>query len=167
MSIRDLVPRARQENRAPMLLDPEDRNPFLSLRREMDRMFDDVLRGFGGPSMMMSRMTSWPSVEVSETDSEFRIIAEVPGLSEKDIELTVDDGMLCIRGERRSESEAKDRGYSERFYGRFERRIALPSGAEEEKASARFEDGVLTVTIPRSAEVVRGRRIPISAGTRH
>ena len=109
----------------------------------------------------------WPSLEVSRTDKEVRITAEVPGVTEKDVELLVEDGVLTLRGEKKSETEDKDRGYSERCYGRFERRIALPAGVDEENARAEFRDGVLTVTLPRSAEAERGRRIPINAGTRH
>jgi HSP20 family protein len=167
MAMRDLIPWGRQESRAPTLFREEERSPLLSLRREVDRLFEDFFRdplpGFG-----LSRgLAAWPSVEVNERDDEVRVTAEVPGMSEKDVELLLEDGLLTIRGERKSESEDKDRGWSERYYGRFERRIALPSGVDEEKAKADFRDGVLTVTLPRSAEAERGRRIPINAGTRH
>lgn len=169
MSMRDLIPWGRQESRTPALYRDEDRSPLFSLRREMDRLFDEAFRGFGMPSVGLGfgRSVAWPNIEVNETDREVRVVAEVPGLSEKDVELTVDDGLLCIRGERRLESDDKERGYSERFYGRFERRIALPSGAQEDKANARFENGVLTVTVPKSPEAERGRRIPINVDTKH
>jgi HSP20 family protein len=164
--MRDLIPWGRQENRAPALFGSEERSPFLSLRRDIDRLFDDFfhapLAGLG-----LGATLQWPTVEVSQTDKEIRITAEVPGMSEKDVELLVEDGVLTLRGEKKSESEDRDRGYSERFYGRFERRIALPSGVEEEKAQAEFRDGVLTVTMPRTGEAERGRRIPINTGTRH
>ena len=104
---------------------------------------------------------------MSETENELRITAEVPGMGEKDVELLLDDGVLTIRGEKKSENEDKGRGYSERHYGRFERRIALPGGVDEEHAQANFRDGVLTITLPRSPGAERGRRIPINAGTRH
>jgi HSP20 family protein len=168
MAMRDLIPWGRQENRAPALFrDEEERSPFWSLRRDIDRLFDDFFRaplpglGFGRGAL------PWPSVEVSETDREVRITAEVPGMSEKDVELYVEDGVLTIRGEKKSETEDSGRGYSERFYGRFERRLSLPSGVDEENIRADFSDGLLTVTLPRNAEAVRGRRIPIIAGTRH
>ena len=166
MAMRDLIPWGRQENRAPTLFGSEERSPFLSLRRDIDRLFDDFFNapmpGFGRGMRMQ-----WPNVEVSQTDEEVRITAEVPGMSEKDVELLLEDGVLTLRGEKKSESEDRDRGYSERFYGRFERRIALPSGVEEDKAKAEFRDGVLSVTLPRSREAERGRRIPINAATRH
>jgi HSP20 family protein len=166
MSMRDLIPWGRQENRAPAIYE-DRRDPFTTLRREMDRLFDDTFRSFGLTSSGFGRGVSWPSVEVSETESEVRITAEVPGLAEKDIELTLDNGVLTLRGERKAETEDKDRGYSERFYGRFERRIALPSSVEEEKANARFDNGVLTVTLSKSPELARGRRIPINGQTKH
>ena len=167
MTIRDLVPWSRQEDRAPSIYRPEERpSPLMSFRREMDRLFDDFFQAplLGGE---MGRGLGWPQVEVNETDDEVRITAELPGLSEKDVELFVEDGMLTLRGEKKSENEDRDRGWSERFYGRFERRIALPDGTEQENCKADFRDGVLTVRMPRSAQPERGRRIPINADTRH
>ena len=170
MTMRDLIPWGRQE-RVPAPLEDQDRSPFLSLRREVDRLFDDVLRG-GFPSLghgfgLGRSPAAWPKVELGETDKEIRVTAEMPGLSEKDVELLLDDGMLTIRGERKSKTEDKDRGYSELHYGRFERRIALPSNADEQGAKADFRDGVLIVTLPKSGEDEQGRRIPINADTRH
>ena len=166
MAMRDLIPWGRQENRAPALFREEERAPFWSLRRDIDRLFDDF---FHSPLSGLGRGAAlqWPSLELSKTDKEVRITAEVPGMTEKDVELLVEDGVLTLRGEKKSETEDKDRGYSERCYGRFERRIALPAGVDEENAKAEFRDGVLTVTLPLSAEAERGRRIPINAGTRH
>lgn len=166
MPMRDLIPWSSQGSRAPATYE-ERRDPFGSLRREMERLFDDTFRSFGltAPGGWSAR--SWPSVELNETDSEIRVTAEMPGLTENDIDLTVENGILCLRGERKSEVDDKERGYSERYYGRFERRIALPTGVDESKAQARFENGVLTVTMPKSPEVERGRRIPINGETRH
>ena len=163
MSMRDLMPWNRQDNRLPAAYERR-RDPLTSLRREMERLFDDA---FGVAAPGAAQSAAWPNVEVSETDSEVRIVAEMPGFSEKDIDLTLDNGMLCLRGERKSEVEDKDRGYSERFFGRFERRLALPSGVDETKANARFDNGMLTVTVPKSPEIERGRRIPINGQTKH
>jgi HSP20 family protein len=165
--MRDLIPWSRQSSSAPAVYREEQRNPFLSLRQDIDRLFDDVFRG-SMPSPAGSRsMMGWPSIEVGETDREIRITAEVPGMSDKDIELLVDDGVLTLRGEKKSETEDKDRGYSERFYGRFERRIALPSGVDQKAAKADFKEGLLTITLPRTEEAERSRRIPINSETRH
>ena len=170
MSMRDLIPWGRQSSTAPVQLENQD-SPLVGFRRDIDRMFDDVLRG-SLPSLRSgfgfgSGLASWPHVELSETDREVRITAEVPGMSEKDVELLMEDGVLTIRGEKKSSTEDKDRGYSERYYGRFERRIALPSYVNEEGANASFKDGVLSVTLPKSAEAERGRRIPINVETKH
>lgn len=168
MAIRDLIPWSRQENRLPVPVDAErDRgdHPLLSLHREVNRLFDDVFRGFGVPSLAgFDRSLSWPNVELGETDKEVRITAELPGLNEKDVDISLEEGVLTLRGEKKSEVEDKDRGYTERSYGRFERRIGLPPGIEQDKASATFTNGVLTVTLPKSEAANENvRRIPINA----
>ena len=76
--------------------------------------------------------------------------AEVPGLEEKDIEVLLDDGVLTLKGEKRSETEDQDKQFSDRFYGRFERRIPLGFEVNEENIDARFKNGLLTVTLPKS-----------------
>jgi HSP20 family protein len=167
MSMRDLIPWGRQTTTSPAVYRGEERSPFFSLRRDIDRLFDDVFSG-SMPTLGFGRsMMSWPSVEVSETDREIRITADIPGMSDKDIEVRVEDGVLTLRGEKKSETDDNDRGYSERFYGRFERRIALPSGVDHEAAKADFRNGVLTVSLPKAEEAERGRRIPINEETRH
>jgi len=168
MAFRDLIPWSRQENRLPATVSAErDRNdhPLLSLHREVNRLFDDVFRGFGMPSLGgFDRSLSWPNVELGETEKEIRVTAELPGRDEKDVDITVEEGVLTLRGEKKSEVEDKDRGYSERSYGRFERRIGLPRGVEKDKASATFRNGVLTVTLPKSEAANENvRRIPINA----
>lgn len=165
MAMRDLIPLGRSEGGAPSVFGAEERSPFFRFRREMDRLFDDFFRT---PAIGRDWTGgSWPSLEVKEGDSEIRVTAELPGMHEKDVDLSVQDGILSISGERKSEREDRDRGWSERYYGRFERRIALPDGADEAHCKADFRDGVLTVTIPRTAAATRGRKIPINAGTRH
>lgn len=167
MNMRDLVPWGRQTSnrQAPVPYREGEVSPFFSFRREVDRLLDDFFRtpsvGFAGSTM------SWPSLEVSDHDRELRVTAEIPGMNEKDVELLIQDGVLTIRGEKKSETSDKERGWSERWYGRFERQIALPSGVEEEKAHANFRDGVLTVTLPKSAEAANSRRIPINGETKH
>ncbi len=168
MAIRDLIPWSRQENRLPVPVNAghdSEPHPLLSLHREVNRLFDDVFRGFGVPSFAgFDRGPGWPQVELAETDKEIRVTAELAGLEEKDVDIQVEEGMLTIRGEKKAEVEDKERGYSERSYGRFERRIGLPRGIERDKASATFRNGVLTVTLPRSEAANENvRRIPINA----
>ncbi|MEI5686549.1 Hsp20/alpha crystallin family protein [Sphingomonas kyungheensis] len=171
MAIRDLIPWSRQDHRAVPavgLRDAEgacDTPPLLSLHREMNRLFDDVLHGFGAPSFATERLAV-PSVELSETDQAIRVTAELPGLEQKDVELSIEDQVLTLRGEKKAEVADEARGYSERRYGRFERRIGLPRGIDADKATAAFAHGVLTVTIPRTAAAGDAvRRIPIHAGS--
>lgn len=156
MSVRDLIPWGRSDNQAPTVFRDEDRSPFLSLHREVNRLFDDVFRSFDSRLPAFSSLSSfaaaWPNVEISETDKEIRVSAEVPGLEEKDIEVLLDDGVLTLKGEKRSETEDKDKHFSERFYGRFERRIPLGVDVEEEKIDARFKNGVLSIVLPKSAK---------------
>lgn len=164
MSVRDLIPWSRG-SQAPSVYRGGDMDPFLSLHRNVNRLIDEVFRGFDTPSafgQMMMRNGTWPTVEVSENEKEIRVIAEVPGLEEKDIEVTLDDGVLTLRGERKSETEDKDRQFSERYYGRFERRLALGHEVEEDKVDATFKNGVLLVTLPKTAKAqASAKRIAI------
>ncbi len=155
MSVRDLIPWGRNNgSQAPAVLRDGERDPFLSLHREVNRLFDDVFRGFGSGLPALAGASGfgggWPSVEISDGEKEITVTAEVPGLEEKDIEVLLDDGVLTLRGEKRSETQDKDRQFSERFYGRFERRIPLGYEITDDKVEARFRNGVLTVTLPKS-----------------
>jgi HSP20 family protein len=172
MSVRDLIPWGRSNgNQLPSVFRDDDRDPFLSLHREVNRLFDDVFRGFDSRLPAASRFSSfggggWPNVEVSDSENEIRVTAEVPGLEEKDIEVLLDDGVLTLKGEKRSETEDKDRQFSERFYGRFERRIPLGYEVEDDKASADFKNGVLTVALPKTERAqAKAKRIVINGKT--
>jgi len=171
MAIRDLIPWSRQENRLPVPVSAErerDTHPLQSLHRDVNRLFDDVFRNFGMPAFTgFDRLSGWPHLELGETANEIRVTAELPGMDEKDVEIFVEDGALTLRGEKKSEVEDKDRGYSERSYGSFERSIGLPRGIERDKVAATFKNGVLTVTLPRSEAVEQNiRRIPVNGGAR-
>ncbi|HET9904394.1 MAG TPA: Hsp20/alpha crystallin family protein [Xanthobacteraceae bacterium] len=164
MAIRDLIPWHR--GRDVSVRSREDVNPFLALHREVNRLFDEVLRGFDlGPTGLdrfFDRSVGWPNIEVSETDREVKVTAELPGLDEKDVDVSLANGMLTIRGEKRTETEDRDRLFSERFYGRFERRIPVDD-IDEERVSATFKNGVLTVTLPKTADAQHKiRRIAIN-----
>jgi HSP20 family protein len=132
----------------------------------MNRLFEDFSREFGlapfGQGRLFGGADGWPNVEVSETDKEVTVTAELPGLDEKDIEVALANGVLAIKGEKKTESEDKDRLFSERYYGRFERRIPVEE-VEEDKVSASFKNGVLTITLPKSAKAQeKVRRIAIN-----
>jgi HSP20 family protein len=163
MSMRDIAPSARGVSRTPAAFRTEPASLFTAFRQEMDRLFDETLRGFGSP--VSGFASGWPSVEVSETEKEIRASFEVPGIEEGDIEVLLDGGELVVRGEKRSETEDRERRFTERVYGRFERRIPLGQDIDENGVRAEFRNGVLTVTVPRSERAEqRARRIPLNAG---
>ncbi|GAA4107310.1 Hsp20/alpha crystallin family protein [Aminobacter aganoensis] len=169
MSVRDLIPWGGNDgNQLPSVFRDDDRDPFLSLHREVNRLFDDVFRGFDSRLPALGRFSSfdgggWPNVEVSDGETEIRVTAEVPGLEEKDIEVLLEDGVLTLKGEKKSETEDKDRQFSERFYGRFERRIPLGYEVEDDKVSANFKNGVLTVALPKTERAqAKAKRIAIN-----
>ena len=129
--------------------------PFLSLQREIDRLFEDFTSGFPTmPSFASGNGGSlMPSTDVTETDKEIEITAELPGLEQKDVQVNFADGVLTIRGEKKAEKEEKDKNYRlvERSYGSFERSIALPEGVKPEDVKATIAKGVLTVKVPKPA----------------
>jgi HSP20 family protein len=135
----------------------------MSLHREVNRLFDDVFRSFGESTLPGGR-GMWPTVDVDETEKEYRVTAELPGLEQSDVEVLLQDGLLTIRGEKKLESEGRNRSYSERFYGRFERQLSLDRDVDESAVVATFKNGVLTVTVPKNARAIeRTKRIPINA----
>ena len=169
MSVRDLIPWGRNNgNQLPSVFRDDDRDPLLSLHREVNRLFDDVFRGFDSRLPALGRFSSfggggWPNVEISDSEKEIRVTAEVPGLEEKDVEVLLEDGVLTLKGEKRSETEDKDRQFSERFYGRFERRIPLGYEVEDDNVSADFKNGVLTVALPKTERAqAKAKRIAIN-----
>jgi HSP20 family protein len=169
MNMRDLIPWGRTQQTPSRYR--EEGDPFMTLHREMNRLFDDVFRGFDlAPFGGAGRLAGWPSVEVVESDKEVRVCAELPGLDEKDVEVLMNEGVLTIRGEKKSESEDKERAFSERYYGRFERRIRLAWEVDEDKVEASFKNGVLTVAMPKTAQAASHvRRIAINSSdtTKH
>jgi HSP20 family protein len=167
--IRDLIPWNWNRSRNLPLRHDEDMNPFLTLHREMNRLFDEAFRGFDlapvGFNRFLDRPTSmgWPKIEICDTDKELKVIAELPGLEEKDVDVELANGVLVIKGEKKSGTEDKDLMFSERYYGRFERRIPVED-IEEDKVAASFKNGVLTVTLPKSAKAQeKVKRIAVNA----
>jgi len=162
--MRDLIPwgRSRAPARQGEPAHDATLSPFFTLRREMDRLFDNAFHGFGFSAFGQGGL-NWPQVEVADRDKDVRVTAELPGMEEEDVELRVEDNVLILRGEKRTEVEDAERQYSERSYGRFERHIGLPAEVDEERASATFRNGVLTVTLPKTERArQQTKRIPIS-----
>ena len=163
MSVRDLIPWGR--DRSPSVRGGEVMDPFVSLHREVNRLFDDFFgeagsrlpsAGFGG--------LGWPQTDIVENDKEYRVTAELPGLEEKDIDLTFQDGVLTLKGEKKVEHNGEGARYTERWHGLFQRSISVGSDVDEGRVSASFSNGVLTVVLPKSPEAVsRAKRIQINA----
>ncbi|MGD9669483.1 MAG: Hsp20/alpha crystallin family protein [Hyphomicrobiaceae bacterium] len=153
---------------------PAERSPrdtWSLMRSDMDRFFDSMFTGRGFPSLFGSPGAGLgvasPSIDVRENGSEIVIEAELPGMEEKDVQLTFRDGVITIKGEKKSEREEKKDDYhlTERSYGSFQRSFRLPDTVEVEKATANFDKGVLKVTLPKSAEAVKSeKKIPIGKG---
>jgi HSP20 family protein len=164
MGFRDLVPWTKGQQ---LSTGREAFDPFLTLHREMNRLFDDVFRGFGSPggvsTPLMEGQFGWPRLELTETDKAVTVSAELPGLSEKEVQVEIANGVLSIRGEKKAERSDQSKLFSERYYGSFERQIPL-EGVEEDKAKADFKNGVLTVTMPKSEQAKANvRRIAINS----
>jgi HSP20 family protein len=139
-------------------------DPFQSFRSEMDRLFDSFLggvpsltslrQGFSGAQVMT------PTLDVKENEKEIVVKADLPGMDEKDINLTIHNGVLSLRGEKKSEHTDERENYHvmERSYGSFQRSIRLPDTIDEDKAEARFDKGVLTITLPKRPETVSAQK---------
>ena len=153
---------------APAEYSPFRTSPFKALQEEMDRMF----HAFSMPQMTWSSTGATEGalglrVDIAETDKEIEIKADLPGVPEKDVEVTLEDDVLRIRAEKRSETEKGDKNWRvvERSYGSFERSIRVPAGVDAKKVSARFENGVLTVTLPKPPSAKpSSQRISVKSG---
>jgi HSP20 family protein len=138
------------------------RDPFAALQTEMNRLFDDVWSGFGTPAANVQQAIAAPRLDVHEDDANLYVTAELPGLSENDIELSYDDGVLRLAGEKKVEDGDNRRAHvTERAYGRFERQIPLGRQVDEDKIDAAFKDGVLTITLPKAAEKEQTKKISV------
>ena len=140
------------------------------LHREVDRVFEDFWRGFGSPALFNDNggaMTFDVRVDTSEDDKAYHVVAELPGMSEKDVEVTFADNMLTISGEKKAEKEVKEEHLHrrERSFGSFRRSFSLPSEVDEGKIAATFKDGVMTIDLPKTKTAQKkAKKITISRG---
>jgi len=142
-------------------------DPFLSLHREVNRLFDDVLHGPAQGAQSSAGSFIPAHLNVSETANEIRITAELPGVNQDDIEFNLDNNILTIRGEKRFErtDEKENFHFVERSYGTFQRSVQLPYRVDPGQVQARFDNGVLTVVVPKSRMQDPSRRIQIQGGS--
>ncbi len=149
--------------------------PFDALKKEVDRLFDNFgddfwgrpFRSFAGLERSLAKQfAAAPAVDVAETDKSYEITAELPGMDEKNVEVSLADGGITIKGEKKEETEEKKKDYylSERRYGSFKRYFALPDGVDAAKIEATFRNGVLKVTLPKTAEAQQpAKKIEVKA----
>ena len=163
MALKDLIPWNRERS---VDVTRRSEDPFSSLHREMNRLFEDFARGFDlTPAFGFGYEGFAPRIDVRETDDTVLVEAEMPGLDEKDFELTLNQSTLTLRGEKRREHEEKGSAYRyERSYGSFERTIPLPCEVDADKVKATYRNGVLNVTLPKSESVrANVRRIEVKS----
>lgn len=137
---------------------------FGGLQDEINRLFEDFWGEAGSPLSAVERAVVTPRVDLSETGDGYQISAEMPGLKEDEIEVNVSDGVLSIKGEHKAEEQRKDAQYHvrERSFGSVQRSFRLPDSADTEKITAKFENGVLNIAVPKRTEAkAQARKIAI------
>ncbi len=138
---------------------PRTFSPFMNLQRQVDRLFDDFTRGVGRfgewPELPSTMLT--PMMDVTESEKEYEVTAELPGMEEKDVDITLADGVLTIRGEKKTDHEEKGKDFHmvERHYGSFARSLELPASVDPASIKATLDKGVLKVTMPKKMAEVK------------
>ena len=161
MALKDIIPGSKS-----LSVKRDEADPFALIKRRMDSVFEDFLHGFDLQPFESRLGVFSPDIDVVENDKEIRISAELPGMEEKDIEVSLNRDSLSIKGEKKEEKEDKGKGYyrMERSYGSFSRTIPVPVEVETDKVEAKFKKGVLNITLPKTAKAVaETKKIPIKA----
>ena len=166
MRIRELVPwRTREQDQ---LSRKNGGDPFTTWQSEMSRLFDSFFEGFQTSPFGKTgfgELATMPKVDVSETNDSVHVTAELPGMKEDDVEVTLAHGNLVIQGEKRAENEEKQESYHriERSYGAFHRSIPLPADVDDQKVDASFQNGVLKIVLPKvaPAATAAAKKIPV------
>ncbi len=141
-------------------------NPLGAFRQEMDKLMEGFFGGFDFHPFGRRSVTFMPQVDVVDTEKEIKVSIELPGLDDKDVEVSLTRETLTIKGEKKEEKEEKGKDYyrSERSFGSFTRTIPLPVEIDAEKAEASFKKGVLTVTLPKTKQVIsQTKKVAIKA----
>lgn len=130
---------------------------ILGMQREMNKMFDRFIPGGTLDDVDFSSNTWMPAIDLVEKDNEYLAKVELPGVSKDDVKITLQDNILTIRGEKKSEKETSDSNYHrfERSYGSFHRSLALPATVNNDKVDAQFKDGILTISLAKAEEAKR------------
>ncbi len=127
---------------------------LLSIRDEVNRLFDNFFTGVPERRRGLLEGEWAPSVDIAETDNDVVVTAELPGVKQDDVDITITDDVLILKGEKKEEKEVKEKNYHriERSYGSFQRSVSLPAGVQADKAKATYKDGVLHITVPKAEE---------------
>jgi HSP20 family protein len=162
MEMKSLVPWRRGRAELTGAGQMEDLPFVFGLHRQMNRLFDDFLRDFESP-LMRSSASGWPALEIQEGDKETKIVAELPSLDEKEIDLSLRDGVLTIKGDKTRKTDGAV--YSERWHGEFTRAIEVGQDIDPDKVKASFDKGVLTVTLAKRPDATpETKKITINNG---
>ena len=145
-----------------------NRDIFAPLHDQIDRVFEEFTHGFSSPSQILQSGFGHgdivPKMDLSEDDEVLTVKLDIPGVDEENIDVTLADNVLTVKGEKKSESEDKEKDYHlvERRYGRFQRSLKLPYEVLSDKVTARYDKGVLTISMPKSEQLEsKARKIPI------
>jgi len=139
------------------------RGDLLSIREEMNRLFDDFFSGWPEKRRGLLEGEWAPSIDIAETEEELVVTAELPGVKQEEVDITIADDVLTLKGEKKEEKEVKEKNYHriERNYGSFQRSISLPTSVQADKAKATYKDGILTINVPK-VEEAKPKQIKIS-----
>lgn len=159
MVLSNLIP-LRKSRKDALARTAQDAHPLTALQRQMNRLFEDFFSDFGlRPFDGLERFGHGvvPTVDIAETDKDVTVTAELAGLDEKDIQINIQDNVLTLQGEKKTEHEEKDAQYyvSERSYGSFCRAVQLPAEVDDSKAEAVYKNGVLKIRLPKTPDEQR------------
>ena len=155
MTAKDVIPKIENKDLAPTRT--EGWNPFLALRSEMDTLFDNFFRGFAIEPFTMASGAFQPRINVADGEKDINISIELPGMDEKDMEISLAKDSITVKGEKKEEKEEKGKNFHrmERSYGSFSRTIPLPVEIDQNKVEATYKQGVLNIVLPKTEKAVK------------
>lgn len=151
-------------NHSSNLSAKRETTPISYLQNEVNRLFEDFFSDFQSPSILSSAEANGkslaPAVDIVENDKSFKVEVELPGMDQDDVEVTINDNYLTIKGEKQTSKENKDENYirRERYYGSYQRTIALPETVNADKAKATFNKCILCIDVPKKEEAIKPSR---------
>ena len=161
MAMRDLVPWRRSSGDLPARRDASRNHPFLALQQQMNHLFDDFFQGFGDMERWsgLGDLGQWnPSAHWDETDGEYTLTVELPGLSEKDLDVRLSGDTLTLQARKEESYDEKDKSRSGRSFRSFHQSLTLPPGIDREQIQANLRNGVLTLALPKTEEARKTHR---------